>query len=122
VLDFFAQPPEFHRLGVVVIAADFKCLLPIRGERMRGERDYRYSLRLRVALKEPRYLPAVHFGKADIHEDQIGTFRSCELESLFAVVGHHYCIAFLCRRRDNISRFISLSSTSRIFGITTLSR
>ena len=71
-----------------------------------------------VGLEPPRRLPAVEHRQAHVHQDQVGRFgsrhrRRPAAPSTRDARPRSPCA---CSRRDSMSRFISLSSTSRIFG------
>src|ERR1700741_4489205 len=73
-LDFSDDRSRLTGLGEVSITADFHCLLPVRGEGMRCQRDYRNRLRGRIVFEHLGCLPAVDDRDGDIHEDQIRFF------------------------------------------------
>src|SRR5580704_18212379 len=63
-------------LGEIAIAPDFHRLLPVRRQRVGGQRDNRNVVRRRVVLEHLCGFPPVDNGDRDIHQDEIGSLRS----------------------------------------------
>jgi hypothetical protein len=73
---------------------------------------------LAVAFPHPAgRFPAVELGEAHVHQDEVIVVGERHLDTLQPVDRHLTSKPLRWRRRDSMSRFISLSSTSRIFGI-----
>src|SRR2546430_10357821 len=63
-VDFFEQPREIDRLGLVIVAAGVGRLIAVALHGMGGEGNDRYGLSDRVGLQLARCGPAVHAGQA----------------------------------------------------------
>jgi hypothetical protein len=72
--DLPEKPRHVDRLCVEIGAADRDALVAIARQGMGGERDDRNLGRRGVRFDAPRRLPAVHFSKGDVHEDEVGPF------------------------------------------------
>src|SRR6476659_2398872 len=75
-LNFSDDGPRLAWFGEISIAADFHRFLAIGRERVRSQRDDRNRLGRWIVLEHLGRLPAVDDGNRDIHQDQIGLFRS----------------------------------------------
>src|SRR5262249_12219232 len=82
-----AQPIEFDRLGVELVAARRECLFTLTGQRMRRQRDDRDVAGLRIALEPPSGFPAVNNGHFEVHQDDIGALAKCHGAPLLAIPG-----------------------------------
>ena len=75
------------------------------------------------ALSSPRRLPAVEHRQAHVHQDQVRRLRPRHVDALLRRRRRSRPRSRACAsRRESMSRFISLSSTSRIFAIVRLVR
>src|SRR5438094_2309160 len=73
------------RLREITVASYFHRFLPVRRQRMRGQRNDWNLPRLRIVLQHLRRLPSIDDRNRDIHENEIGLLRSRLRDALLAI-------------------------------------
>ena len=117
-LDLADQAVEFDRLGIVIVAAGLDRLFAVAAHGVRRQPDHRHAARGIVGLDASGRLPPVHDGQAHVHQDDVGLFAARERRPLACrPTAKTTSKPRRMRRRDSMSRFISLSSTNKTFVI-----
>ena len=116
-LDLGEEPGEVDGLDVVVVAAGLDGPLAVAGHRVRGQGDDRDGRGGRVGLEPAGRLPAVEPGQAQVHQDQVEPTRPRRVHALGPSTAIATSNPWRASRRESMSRFISLSSTSKIRGM-----
>src|SRR5260221_2323061 len=86
-LDRLEEIGDGNRLGDIGLAAALANLLLVALHGEGGDGDDRNRAQLVVFLDPFRHLQPRYLGQLDIHQDQVGTMRTGDLERLHAVLG-----------------------------------
>src|SRR5450432_1267402 len=93
LLDFAHDGLGLAGLGEIAIAAYLHCLLAVRSERVRRERDDRDAARFRIALEHLGRLPTIDHGDRDVHQNQVRAFGARLGDTLLTVERLHNDVA-----------------------------
>src|ERR1700709_1418930 len=91
--DSFDELADRDRLGQISLAAALADTLFVALHRERRHRDHRNGAQLRIVLDPARHLHPRHLRQLDIHQDEIGTKFSDEIERLEPVAGARGLVA-----------------------------
>src|ERR1700710_773894 len=89
----FYKFADRDRLGKIRLAAAFADAFLVALHRERRDRDHRNGAQLRIVLDPARHLETGDLRQLDVHQDQVGTKVSHQIERLEAVAGARGLVA-----------------------------